>query len=143
MPVTLTVLLVAGLAFASGTQEGGAATAGSTGNAGYAGSEAPMLARLVETGELPPLEQRLPDEPKLVNEMPESQVDYRIGTYGGTIRTVTSDVDWDADIFGLCNEPLINTPGMLGTEITGNIVKDYEVSTDQKEFTFYLTWRER
>lgn len=38
----------------------------------------------------------------------------------------------------MCNEPLLNTPGILGKEITGNILKGYEVSSDQKEFTFYM-----
>lgn len=87
---------------------------------------------------LPPVAERLPKEPKIVNEMPPEQLSYEIGKYGGKIRTVTTDIEWDADIFGMCNEPLINTPGMLGKEITGNILKGYEVSTDQKEFTFFM-----
>ena len=51
--------------------------------------EAPMLRERVEAGELPPVEERLPDEP-LVVEMPE------VGEYGGSIgggRVIQSD-EW-------------------------------------------------
>lgn len=88
--------------------------------------------------DIPAVKERLPKEPKLTNEVPPEMLDYEIGRYGGTLDTVTSQVDWDADYFVLSNEPLLNTPGILGEEITGNILKDYEVSKDQKEFTFFL-----
>ncbi len=42
--------------------------------------EAPMLAAMVAAGDLPPVDERLPDEP-LVEEVVES-----IGVYGGTLR---------------------------------------------------------
>jgi peptide/nickel transport system substrate-binding protein len=81
---------------------------------------------------------RLPKVPKLVNEMPKDLLTYQVGKYGGTMRFVTQGTDWDADIFVMCNEPLLNTPGILGREVTGNILRGYTVSSDQKEFTFYL-----
>ncbi|MGI6705874.1 MAG: ABC transporter substrate-binding protein [Clostridia bacterium] len=87
---------------------------------------------------LPPVEERLPEEPKFTNEMPPDMLDYEIGKYGGTIRTVTTVIGWDADVFVFNNEPLLNTPAILGDEVTGNVLKDYEVSEDQKEFTFYM-----
>lgn len=96
--------------------------------------QAPML----DGRGLPPVAERLPVEPKLTNEMPPHLLDKEIGRYGGTLRTVTSVVEWDADVFVMNNEPLLNTPGILGEEITGNILKGYEVSSDQKEFTFYM-----
>ena len=43
-------------------------------------NEAPMLAEMVAAGELPPVDERLPDEP-LVEEVVDE-----IGTYGGTLR---------------------------------------------------------
>jgi len=88
--------------------------------------------------DLPPLEERLPEEPKIVNEMPESQLDYQIGNYGGVLRTVTATVGWDVNVWAMLKEPLLNTPGILGEEITGNVLKGYEISEDQKEFTFYM-----
>ncbi len=51
--------------------------------------EAPMLRERVQAGELPPVDERLPDEP-LVVEVPE------VGEYGGSIgggRVVQSD-EW-------------------------------------------------
>ena len=101
-------------------------------------NEAPMLAEMVKEGKLPKVEERLPKEPKVTNEMPAKLLDYEIGKYGGVLRTVTHAVDWDADVFVACNEALLNTPGILGEEITPNVLKGYEVSDDQKEFTFYM-----
>ncbi|GAB2565097.1 ABC transporter substrate-binding protein [Gracilibacillus alcaliphilus] len=96
--------------------------------------QAPMFDEL----DLPAVTERLPNVPKLTNEMPEDVLDYEIGQYGGTLNTVTAQVDWDADFFVVNNEPLLNTPGILGEEITPNILEDFEMSDDQKEFTFYL-----
>ncbi|WP_276354860.1 ABC transporter substrate-binding protein [Cohnella caldifontis] len=87
---------------------------------------------------LPPVADRLPKAPKLTNEVPDSFYKYEIGTYGGTLRTVRLDPVNDADLFIIQNEPLVNTPGMLGEEVTPNIVQSYEVSDDQKQFTFTL-----
>ena len=87
---------------------------------------------------LPPVKDRLPKEPKLVNEMPESQLKYEIGNFGGTLRSLTTSIGWDADVFVACNEALLNTPGILGDEITGNVLKGYEASPDFKEFTFHM-----
>ena len=97
-------------------------------------TQAPMF----DDMDLPPVEERLPLEPKIVNEMPPELLDFEIGQYGGVIRTVTSAVNWDADVFVMNNEPLLNTPGILGEEVTGNVLKGYEISADETEFTFYL-----
>ncbi|MCQ6560062.1 ABC transporter substrate-binding protein [Paenibacillus mendelii] len=87
---------------------------------------------------LPPVQDRLPKEPKLTNELPKDALDYQIGTYGGTLRTVRTDVISDSDLFIIENEPLVNTPGVLGEEITPNVVQSYQVSDDQQVFTFML-----
>jgi peptide/nickel transport system substrate-binding protein len=97
--------------------------------------QSPMLDSVAN---LPPVKERLPEVPKLTNEMPEDMLSYEIGTYGGTLRTVTSVVDWDADAFVAGNEPLLNTPGIVGKDVTGNVLESYEASADQKEFTFHL-----
>ena len=51
-----------------------------TGNRIASFQEAPMLAALVEAGELPPLEERMPADPMVIVPL-ES-----VGTYGGTLR---------------------------------------------------------
>jgi len=100
--------------------------------------EAPMLAALVEDGKLPSVDERLPIDPKITNEMPSSQLEYEIGRYGGTLRHAALQ-GRDADINPvMLNEPLVNTPGLLGEEVTPNVVKAFEVSEDLTEFTFYL-----
>jgi peptide/nickel transport system substrate-binding protein len=93
---------------------------------------------LDQNTQLPAIEERLPEEPKLANEMPDKIMKTEVGDYGGELRTVTSVIDWDADVFIMNNEALINTPGLLGEEVVPNIVKKFEVSPDEKEFTFYL-----
>jgi peptide/nickel transport system substrate-binding protein len=93
---------------------------------------------LDQNTQLPALEERLPKEPKFANEMPSKIMETEIGSFGGELRTVTSVIDWDADVFIMNNEALINTPGLLGEEVVPNIVKKFEVSPDEKEFTFYL-----
>src|SRR6476646_6103331 len=45
-------------------------------------SEAPMLAELVKAGKLPPVEQRIPSEPRVWQPLNE------IGKYGGTWRRI-------------------------------------------------------
>jgi peptide/nickel transport system substrate-binding protein len=96
--------------------------------------QSPML----ESMSLPPVKERLPEDYKITNEMPDTHLKYEIGKYGGVLRTVTSAVDWDADVFVMNNEPLLNTPGIVGDEITGNVLKGYEMSEDQKTFTFHM-----
>jgi peptide/nickel transport system substrate-binding protein len=124
------------LVFAGGQREGASTKTAVT--AAKAGQEPPMLAERVKKGELPPLSDRLPKEPKIANEMPADQLKYVIGRYGGTIRTATASLNTDALVFTMTNEPLLNTPGALGKEVTGNILKGYSVSADQKEFTFQM-----
>ncbi len=100
-------------------------------------NEAPALAEMVAAGELPPVAERIPLEPKLVNELPASLLSYEIGQYGGTLRTAV--VSWRlADVFIGTNEPLINTAGLLGEEVTGNVLLGWEANEDQTEFTFFL-----
>jgi peptide/nickel transport system substrate-binding protein len=92
----------------------------------------------LEGKDLPPVAERLPKEPKISNEMPPHQLDYKIGKYGGTLRTVRMEPIWDGTVWTIATEPLVNSPGRLGEQITPNVVKSYEPSADQKEFTFVL-----
>lgn len=94
-------------------------------------NEAPMLAKLVKEGKLPPVEERLPKEPLVVKVVEE------IGQYGGTWRraavsygdvqltarlTYESLVRWNAD----------------GSDVIPNVAKKFEISDDGRIFTFYL-----
>ena len=93
---------------------------------------------LLDGKSLPPVADRLPKEPKLTNELPGGYINYEIGTYGGTLRTVRMNPTTDAGLWIIQNEPIVNTPGLIGEEVTPNIVQSYEVSADQQQFTFTL-----
>lgn len=94
--------------------------------------EAPMLAELVKAGTLPPVEQRVPDEPCVTKPLNE------IGKYGGTWRrgfTGASDgengnrmVAVDKWIFW----------DYTGTKVIPSLAKAWKISDDGKTTTIYL-----
>jgi peptide/nickel transport system substrate-binding protein len=94
--------------------------------------EAPMLAELVANGELPPVEERLPDEPLVVETISE------IGKYGGQLRLYGDSV-WNMDLHpsGMWGFSLFRVP-RSGIGNDPNIAAGYEVSDDQKVITVYL-----
>jgi len=104
-------------------------------------NEAPMLAELVKQGKLPPIEERLPEKPFIVGPgVLISKADlpnWRVGTYGGTLRNVHTVADWAPDVFCMNNEPLLIAPGIGNTGIRGNIIESFDVK-DNKIFTFKL-----
>ena len=100
--------------------------------------EAPMLAAMVEAGELPPVEERLPDNPKVSSEILDEYLDFEIGNYGGTLKHVTDDVNWDADVFVACNEALFTCASANSGEVTPNLLEAVEINDDNTEFIFTL-----
>lgn len=99
--------------------------------------DAPLLANR----DLPPVEVRMPKQPKIVNENPEDWYEGgkpAIGKYGGKLRMISPDINFNPDLFIMLNEALLNTPGILGEEVTGNVVESYEVSPDEKKITFHM-----
>ena len=105
--------------------------------------ESPMLAALVASGDLPPVEERLPAEPFLVGQgvlIEDEYLDFEIGQFGGTLRLVHDRVGWNPDVFIMGNEPLVMAPtGDISVKgIRGNILHSYEVSDDNKVFTFRM-----
>lgn len=104
--------------------------------------EAPEWVAMVAAGELPPLSERLPVEPKVVGPgvlMVEEHVpDWAPGRYGGTINTAHSVADWAPDVFVMLNEPALHAPDLGVQGIMGNVLKDFEVANDNTEFTFYM-----
>ncbi|TDE08634.1 ABC transporter substrate-binding protein [Jiangella asiatica] len=100
------------------------------------GPEAPTLAAQVEAGTLPPVEERLPDEPLVVEPVEE------IGTYGGEWRTYMMGPDDDNAMNPIGYEGLVRWAreytGASGTdEILPNLA-DYEVNEDGSSYTFHL-----
>ena len=62
-------------------------------------SQSPMLDERVNNGELPPVEERLPEVPRVTHEILDEYLDYEDGSFGGTLRLVTPYVNWDSDAF--------------------------------------------
>ena len=93
-----------------------------------------MLAEMVAAGQLPPLEERLPEEPKVLEPRDE------IGRYGGTIRFVSTG----ANVFNA--NPTYTLSGFEGmfhyapdyTTIEPNLATDWEYSEDGTTFTIHL-----
>ena len=105
---------------------------GGTGGAGTAkGKEAPSLARLVKSGELPAVEKRLPESPRVIQ-----PVD-RIGVYGGTWRTVDASTDPSWPWMTVCHDHLISWDPTWN-KIVPNVAESYEILGDGKEYLFTL-----
>lgn len=94
-------------------------------------AEAPALAAMVAAGTLPPLEERLPDAPVVVEPLEE------IGTYGGTWRTaILEPADtWMRHVVGYDHLVTWRTD-WTGTQ--PNVVESVEVNEDATVYTFGL-----
>jgi len=94
--------------------------------------EAPILEEKVAAGELPPVEERLPEEPLVVDPLEE------IGQYGGELRgpaQYPTKGGWDV------LEMRIQTLFRVGPDyktIVPNIAKGWDFSDDYKTLTVYL-----
>ncbi len=95
-------------------------------------NEAPMLAEMVAAGDLPPLEERLPENP-LVVEPVES-----IGEYGGTWRRVFKGIN-DFHTFGrVTYEPMLRWPRDPSDSIQAGIAESWEFNEDGTQLTLNL-----
>jgi ABC-type transport system substrate-binding protein len=94
--------------------------------------EAPQLAALVKTGQLPTVAERIGQDPLVIKPMHE------IGQYGGTWRRgFTGPADWSAGV------RVAGTDRLVGWDYTGstlvpNIAKGWDVSADGRRITFHL-----
>jgi peptide/nickel transport system substrate-binding protein len=127
----LMMLAVAGFVFAGGEQEG-EAPAEPTEVAEEMGMEAPMLEELVEAGDLPPVEERLPAEPRVVEKVDS------IGEYGGTWHRAWRGVN-DFHAFGrIVYEPVLRWPRDPADPVQPGLAKDWEWNSDGTELTLYF-----
>ena len=105
-------------------------------------NESPMLRVKVAAGELPPIEERLPKDPLVLteewNHFSSESLKMEPGEYGGTLRTVTHQANWNPDIFVALLERLVDVPEYQTHRIGPSLAKDYEISPDGKVYTFYM-----
>ncbi len=95
-----------------------------------------MLAQMVAAGQLPPVQQRLPDHPYVV---PHKWVSP--GNYGGTIKTVTKAND-DAGIGNALAEAMYGHSPLRwlrdGLEIGPGLVESWEHSEDTSVWVLHF-----
>lgn len=96
--------------------------------------EAPMLAAMVEAGELDPLEERLPSNPMVIDDMWEG-----VGNYGGgPLRKMWQGPS--ADRWGMeknSSEYLVHV-SQDGTTVVPNIAHELEILDEATRFVFHL-----
>ena len=141
------LVLGGGLAVAGGQEDASAASAAPAAAASGAGGylEAPMLAERVAAGELPPVNERLPENPLVLTQersaAPDGLLDeLKIGQYGGTVRLVNLAPNFAPEMYFMTIETLLARPGWISMEhpLTGNIFESYEISPDKTTFTFQM-----
>jgi peptide/nickel transport system substrate-binding protein len=99
--------------------------------AGQKYKEAPQLAELVRAGQLPPVDERLPKNPVVVEPLHE------IGRYGGEWRGGTTETNGNFFIRNGGYEQLVRwTPEWDG--ILPNVAESYESNDEGSEYTFHL-----
>lgn len=100
--------------------------------------ESPDLAAQVEAGELPPVEERLPENPLV------TKTHVAIGEYGGTLRNVSVNIDQDWHMRHLNSANLIESPAnaawdasssIFGVPFQPGIFESFEMSEDAMTFT--------
>ncbi len=92
--------------------------------------QAPMLAERVEAGNLPPIEERLPTNPLVI--------DYNaVGQYGGTLRTIinAADASYMDTTYGY--EHLVVWAPTVD-EVVPNVAESWEAAEDGRSYTFKL-----
>src|SRR6185503_19089237 len=109
-----------------------AATAPAAGASKY--KEAPDLAQLVKDGKLPPVEKRLPDNPRVLKPLEET------GQYGGTWRRAFRGLTDYLAQGKLMEARLIawDAPDPNTLHIIPSVIEKWEQSKDATEFTFHL-----
>jgi peptide/nickel transport system substrate-binding protein len=131
-------LLACALAFAGGKQEDlgdedpppmAEETTSAVARAAGEYGEAPMLARMVTNGELPPVEERLPEKPMVVEPINE------IGKYGGTIRLPF--ITWP-QIQHWLHESLTAFAIDRSYKTIPSLLESWEYLDDNKKIVFYM-----
>jgi peptide/nickel transport system substrate-binding protein len=93
--------------------------------------QAPKFQEMVKAGELPPLEERLPVNPRVIEPLDS------IGQYGGLMRHPLLG-SWSSRFYSFMGDEnlLIWTPNWDG--LLPNVAESYDVNEDSTEFTFHL-----
>lgn len=96
--------------------------------------EAPELAALVKAGSLPPVEQRLPDNPRVITPLGQ------VGQYGGTWHRAYSGLSdrWGPTKLMEDHQTRWWAPDPNTIQVVPNFSEKWEQSSDATEFTFHF-----
>ena len=103
-----------------------------TGNRISTFNEAPMLAAMVTAGTLPPVAERVSDEPLVVQPLE------RTGKFGGQLHVTMRQEDFWGPQSYMHLEPLLVKARPVLVQVIPNIAIEFEQSADAKRFTLYL-----
>ena len=103
-----------------------------TGNSIAAFSESPMLAAMVAAGTLPPVAERVSDEPLVVLPLE------RIGKFGGQLNVTMRQEDFWGPQSYMHLEPILVKARPDLVQVIPNIAKELEQSADAKRYTLHL-----
>ncbi len=95
-------------------------------------NEAPMLAEMVSDGTLPPVEDRLPTNPMLI------QPNDEVGVYGGTWRMANTYSSASATIRVYTGYENLLRFDPNWARVIPNLAQSYDVNEDASEYTFHL-----
>lgn len=101
--------------------------------------EPPFLRELVARGELPPIDERLPEEVFLVGEgtlLQPEHLAWRDGMYGGTLRNTPTFPTGNLNL--AAGSTVLRSPSQTTDEARPNVVQDLVVSEDLTTYTFTL-----
>ena len=94
--------------------------------------EAPMLAELVKAGKLPPVEQRIPDEPLVIKPLAE------IGKYGGTWRRAFTGPGDNENGNRINSSDKMIFWNFNGTKLMPSVAKKWEVGDGGRTLTLFF-----
>ena len=95
-------------------------------------NEAPALKAKVDAGELPPVDERLPEAPLVVGGRDA------IGVYGGEVRMIINGMEWFESAYDLNSERFLHYSDIDWRTIVPNVLEGWEFSADGKEWTFKM-----
>lgn len=98
----------------------------------YPRGESPVLTRLVNEGQLPPVAERVSQEPVVVEGVDG------IGSYGGTWYRLSTQISIPGEVVSRLSYVSLVRWSPQGYPIVPHLAKGFDVSSDNREFIFHL-----
>jgi peptide/nickel transport system substrate-binding protein len=95
-------------------------------------AEPPMLASKTASGELPPVDERLPLNPMVIGGRDA------IGVYGGEVRQIHFDTVWSVDTYDWMTDRVIQYSDVDFSTLVPNMLESWEASSDGTTYTLYM-----